>query len=196
MSQPAEPLVLLPPSAASPCPRRHVPNSRWGKIPADRGRYRPAQASGKRPDSGGHRERGQCPEPDLAVGSRENRQHPIHRAHQCDAYNHRRTQRHSDQIHQRADSIRQRCRAGTRRLGGAAEHRPKRRPPLRLVERHQERQRFDRRSGQRRPQGPPERSRVGAARPEHQRTVRSVETRHRINCRRGPRGRDRFPCRS
>jgi hypothetical protein len=47
-----------------------------GEILADRGRYRPAQASGKRPDSGGHRERGQCPEPDLAVGSRENRQHP------------------------------------------------------------------------------------------------------------------------
>jgi multidrug efflux pump subunit AcrB len=41
-----------------------------------------------------------------------------------------------------------------------------------------------------------QRPRVGAARPEHQRTVRSVETRHRINCRRGPRGRDRFPCRS
>ena len=60
----------------------------------DGGKYRqivvdidPLKLQARGLDSGGHRERGQCPEPDLAVGSRENRQHPIHRAHQCDAYN-------------------------------------------------------------------------------------------------------------
>ena len=56
---------------------------------------------------------------------------------------HRRSQRHSDQIHQRADGVPEGCRPSARRLGSAAERRPQRRPALRVAERSQERQRLD-----------------------------------------------------
>ena len=110
----------------APVPGVTFPDPGRRQIPADHGRYRPAQASGQGPDPGGRRERGQCPEPDLAVGPRQDRRHAIHGAHQCDAHDHRRPQQHSDQIRQRADGVPQGCRPGARRLGSAAEHRPQR----------------------------------------------------------------------
>ena len=65
----------------------------------DGGKYRqimvdidPLQASGQGPDPAGRGERGQCAEPDLAVGSRQARRYAIHGAHQCDAREHRRSQ--------------------------------------------------------------------------------------------------------
>lgn len=63
------------------------------------------------------------------------------------------------------------CRArpwpGSRRLGGATEHRPRRRPALRVTERPQERQCLDRRRRQRSPQSPADCPRGRATRTEH-----------------------------
>ena len=58
----------------------------------DGGKYRqimvdidPLKLQARGPDPGGRGERGQCPEPDIAVGSRQDRRYAIHGAHQCDA---------------------------------------------------------------------------------------------------------------
>ena len=99
--------------------------------------------------------------------------------------------RSSDQIYQRADRVPEGCRPGARRLGGAAEHRARKWPTLRALECHQEWQRLDacrRRWGS---QGPEDRAFGRAPRPEHQRTVRSVEARDRLDRERGPRRGDR-----
>ena len=65
----------------------------------DGGKYRqimvdidPVKLAGQGTHASGCGECDQCAEPDFAVGSRQDRRHPIHRAHQCDASDHRRPQ--------------------------------------------------------------------------------------------------------
>ena len=83
--------------AAGADPRHHAADAGRRQIPADHGRYRSDQAAGQGPDAAGRRQRGQCAEPDVAVRHGEDRRHAIHRAHQCDARDHRRSQQHPDQ---------------------------------------------------------------------------------------------------
>ena len=71
--------------AAGADPRRHAADARRREIPPDHGRSRPGQAAGQGPDADRRRECGQRPEPDAAVGHREDRRHAIYRSHQCDA---------------------------------------------------------------------------------------------------------------
>ena len=75
----------------APGPGRHVPDPGRRQVPTDHGRYRSAQAPGQRPNPGRCGQCGQCAEPDLAVGSRQDRRQTIHGAHQCDAREHRRS---------------------------------------------------------------------------------------------------------
>ena len=70
----------------APVPGVTFPDSGRRQVPADHGRHRPGQAAGHGADAGGRGERGQCSESDLGVGSRQDRRHPIHGAHQCDAH--------------------------------------------------------------------------------------------------------------
>ena len=113
----------------------------------------------------------------LPSGHGEDRQHAIHRAHQRHAGYHRRAQQYSGQVHQRRDGVHQGRRPGPRRLGGAAEHRPRGRRARRSAQRHQERQRFDPRCRQRGTQRAAGRPRRGPARPQDQRAVRPVGVR-------------------
>ena len=85
----------------------------------DGGKYRqimvdidPVKLAATGTHAGGCGERGQRPEPDFALGSRQDRRHAIHGAHECDADDHRRPQQYSDLICQRADGIREGCRPG------------------------------------------------------------------------------------
>jgi len=69
-----------------------LPDTRRRQVPADHGRHRSGQASGEGAHPDGRGERGQCPEPHLAVRSRQDRRYAIHRADQCDASEHCRPQ--------------------------------------------------------------------------------------------------------
>ena len=48
--------------------RHHAADPGRRKVPPDHGRHRSGQAGGQRPDAAGRRERGQCAEPDAALG--------------------------------------------------------------------------------------------------------------------------------
>ena len=61
----------------------------------------PLKLQAKGLDAARRRQRGQCPEPDAAVGTCQDRRHPIHRAHQRRAYRHRRPQQYPGEIRQR-----------------------------------------------------------------------------------------------
>ena len=57
----------------------------------------PAKLAGQGPDPARRRECGQCAESDAAVGHGKDRRQAIHRSHQCDAFDHRRSQQYPDQ---------------------------------------------------------------------------------------------------
>ena len=58
-----------------PDPRRHFSDTSRRQIPPVHGRSRPGETVGQESDPTGYGECRQCPEPDLAVGHRENRRH-------------------------------------------------------------------------------------------------------------------------
>ena len=106
----------LPPApAARADPRRHAADAGRRQVPPDHGRYRSAQAAGQGADAARRRQCGQRAEPDAAVGHGQDRRHAIHRPHQRDAADDRRSQQHPGQVRQRRHRVRQGRRPGARR---------------------------------------------------------------------------------
>ena len=134
--------------------RRHAADAGRRQVSADHGRYRPGQAAVPGLDAARHRECGQYPEPDAAVGNREDRKHPIYGANQRDAGDDRRSQQDARQVRQRRHHPAEGRGAGTRRIAGAAEHRARGRPPLGPAQHHQEWQCLHAGGRQRREAGP------------------------------------------
>ena len=77
--------------------RRHPADAVGRQVSPDHGRPRSGEAGGAGPDAARRRQRGQCAEPDPAVGHGQDRQYPICGAHQRHALEHRPVERHPDQ---------------------------------------------------------------------------------------------------
>ena len=89
------------PAATGAGSRRHAADAGGRQVSSDHGGYRSGQAAVPGTDAARHRQCGQYPEPDAAVGNGEDRRHPVYGANQCDAGVDRRPQHDAGQVRQR-----------------------------------------------------------------------------------------------